>query len=107
MSASDADKPEPMDTGLRDLLREGAPPLAAPDGVEARLLARLSGSIPGLIDPSPGGGGSGGGGGGGAGVVSAPTAVGLSTGVKAAIGIGLASAVLVGVVTFRGDKEET
>jgi hypothetical protein len=84
----------PMDDELRELLRAGAPPLVAPRGAETRLLARLGKSIPGLVDP-PGGGGGGGG-------------VGLSTGVKAAIGIAIGSAALVGVAAFgAGGKADT
>src|SRR5687767_2083688 len=89
----------PMDGALRDLLRDNAPSLVAPPGVEARLYARLGTSIPGLGDPPPGGGG---------GAAPAPGGVALSTGVKAAIGIALGSAVLVGVAAFgTGGKTDT
>src|SRR5688572_526984 len=91
---------QPMDAELRDLLRANAPALVAPAGAEAKLLARLGQSIPGLTDP-PGGGGGGSGG-------AAPSGVGISTGVKAAIGIALGSAALVGIAAFGvGGKAET
>ncbi len=92
---------EPMNTELRDLLRANAPPLGAPKGMEAKLLARLSTAIPGLgSPPSPGGGG---GGGGGAGAVA-----GTGVGVKVAIGVGVASLALAGVAVFgTGGTSET
>lgn len=72
----------PMDAELRSLLRRGAPPLEAPSGAEARLLARLATSLP--IPPGDGGGGG----------ASAPSAAGAAAGKLA----GLTTSKLVGPV---------